>query len=231
MSVFQCSSNSDCSDEQECKLGFCVPKVCITDNQCGKNQVCLSGICVTVPAEIKLNEGDFSETSLLKCKYPGDVFSTCFMTHDASTSRYISLAVFAIFIVVIIVLAGLFVWKDMIAKEPRTAVGSIIAGLFIAISTWFSLQLTVFNTGKDYLYAVTAFVTLITILLAIVISFREKKSPVMTRGSAALALFMEFIVLILLIASPNFAGANGKISQAALITPLIAATVAATAMA
>ena len=227
MSVLtQCTANQDCPPGQECVLGFCVPKNCAADADCGAGSTCVDGVCVN---DAGSGPGGLF-TGLLGCAYPGDVFGTCYFTNDASIGRYICTAVFAVVVLVTLIVAAYFMWKRM--DGGGTAIMSVFIAVFVGIATYMSFQLAAFNVKKDYLYATMAFSVMVATFICLSVAYRGEgsgDSSVWSRGAAGLALFGEFIILIVLIVAPNFAEANGTITSAALITPLIAATVAGTA--
>jgi hypothetical protein len=175
----------------------------------------------------------FSLSSNIQCTYPQNIFSTCLLTNDSSISRYISIAVFALCIIILLVLSSVFVWQSLFKNnQTLNGVASVFIGIFVAITTYLSLQISAFNLPGNYIYIILLFFILITVFLVFtIILFNQtsEKYQRYARGAASTSLFAEFIFLIILLGAPNFAAGDGVVTQSILFTPIIALTAAATA--
>lgn len=219
-----CKSSTDCGSNEMCVSEYCVPTTtCTQDSDCGTDYICDSGSCTL---NKNAHVDGFSHNSS-KCSYPGNVFGTCLYSNDAKTGRLIATVVFGLIVFVMLVFTGIYTWKQM--AEQNTEKGrvafAVFFGLLIAAATFISLELTAFNVSKDYLYAVIAFSVVIAIALCVMIYARYAKNQELVYNSGSFALFAEFLVLIIMIVSPNFAGQKGILTQSALLTPLIASTI------
>jgi hypothetical protein len=226
----QCENDYQCGETKVCKENICVPKFCMYNSECSENQNCINGFC---SKHDKILKTEFSVGANINCNFPQNIFSTCLIKNDNSISRYISIALFALCVITLLILSGVFIWQNLFKQNDIfNGIGSVFIGIFVAITSYLSLQIVAFNVETKYVYFLVIFFILITVFLVftiILFNRNSKDSQRYARGAAITALFAEFIFLIVAMISPNFAAADGAISQSVLITPIILLTLASAA--
>jgi len=181
------------------------------------------------------------------------VFDTNYTRNNQDVLRWASVAV-AGFLAVVTLIWAAMVWNSQsfnedvekaANKESAEGLGGtmgsnktmrlICIALFFLVTiaaTFLSWYVAALHMAKNNLIATDTLNVLIVILLSLAAYFFYKR--IRSRGAATscvgTALALEFVTLIVLLASPTASGPNGTLTQSALYIPLLVTTIGALMM-
>ena len=179
------------------------------------------------------------------------VFDTSFASNNSEILRWASVGVAAFLTVVVLVWGAMVYTKDTFksdveamvlrdadAEDSVTKVDTMMRRLVIAMfflatvaSTFLSWYVASLHLEKNYLIAldVLNFVSILFLCLGAYMYYKTRRMRSSAVTLAGFAAVMEFVALIILIAAPTAANADGTVTQSALYIPLMIATLAAMA--
>jgi Na+/melibiose symporter-like transporter len=181
------------------------------------------------------------------------IFSTSYAKKNQSVLRWISVAIAGVLAVIILIWSAVVSTKDSfkqdvdaeIAREKAEGNGDslgtsrqlrlMMIGFFFLLVvgsvflSWFVASLHMFSNNL-IAFDVIQIVAIIFLCLASYFWYKTNRSRGASTTFIGCACVLEFVALIVLLASPTTAGDNGVVTQSALYIPLIVSSLCGLAM-